>query len=79
MRIYRDQNNQPIHIAYLLPSEFGQVWNWCRANHYTIGLDLVRDSRQYVQEIAGYVRVDVGRYPLVWHLLELTRIEESNG
>ena len=87
MIIYTDNNNEPTYIAWVSPSDYRYVSGWLE-NHrqYTLGNDVVRTERTYLNEIAGYLH---GRhlngipdnsginlpYWHVWHCCELIRAE----
>ena len=60
MIIYRDENEEPTHIAYLNPSSFRQAVVWCRNNNFTISTtDLIGSDRDYVREMSCHIRSDV--------------------
>ncbi len=74
MIIYRDENDEPTHIAYLSPSSFQQAVVWCRNNNFNISThDLIGMDRDYVREMSRHIRSDV-RYPVLWHLHEVSRM-----
>jgi hypothetical protein len=90
MIIYRDQNNNPTHVAWLIASDYNNVYHWLQDHKgYTLGPDIIKTERAYLDEIAGYLR---GRhlngisddsginlpYWYVWHCCELIAAENNN-
>jgi hypothetical protein len=77
MIIYRDDQGEPEYIAYVAPSDFGQVRRWLRDNHCEMGPDLMYhdpEMRAFAYEVSLNTRCRPP-CPSVWYVHRVQRQE----